>query len=157
MTIHEIDRLLEMLVAHSVSFVIIGGHAVNYHGYIRSTEDIDLIFRRDDNSDEGLFSVLKSVNAFWIGDEVDPKTGLEKTHAITPEYVQQQHMLLLGTDVGYADLFDFIPGMPNEPLDDLFADSIQDGCRRFVSLHWLKRLKVASDRPQDRIDLEHLP
>jgi predicted nucleotidyltransferase len=32
----------------NLSFLLIGGHAVNLHGYSRFTKDIDLLIRRDD-------------------------------------------------------------------------------------------------------------
>jgi len=32
-------EILSHLQKHGVPFVLIGGHAVNYHGYVRSTED----------------------------------------------------------------------------------------------------------------------
>lgn len=33
--------LLETLARHGVPFVIIGGHAVNFHGSLRASEDVD--------------------------------------------------------------------------------------------------------------------
>jgi hypothetical protein len=37
-------ELLDVLRRHGVQFVIIGGHAVNFHGYGRATEDTDIVF-----------------------------------------------------------------------------------------------------------------
>lgn len=30
-------RLIDALIKHDVPFVIVGGHAVTYHGYVRAT------------------------------------------------------------------------------------------------------------------------
>lgn len=38
--------LIDVLLKHDVPIVIIGGHAVTYHGYVRATQDIDVIFLR---------------------------------------------------------------------------------------------------------------
>ena len=38
-------ELLTILRRHAVPFVIIGGHAVNFHGYRRVTEDTDVVWR----------------------------------------------------------------------------------------------------------------
>jgi hypothetical protein len=38
--------IFHTLAAAGIPFVIIGGHAVNFHGYIRTTEDADIVFRR---------------------------------------------------------------------------------------------------------------
>ncbi|MCA9195277.1 MAG: hypothetical protein KDB03_26080 [Planctomycetales bacterium] len=54
-------------------------------------------------------------------------------------------------------MFDFLPGIPDVPVEALLQDiHVSQGCP-FVSLEWLKRLKRASNRPIDQIDLEHLP
>lgn len=64
---------------------------------------------------------------------------------------------MLGTTFGYVDMFDFLPGIPDVPVEALLQDiHVSQGCP-FVSLEWLKRLKRASNRPIDQIDLEHLP
>ena len=149
--------LVDQLLRRQVPLVIIGGHAVNFHGYLRATEDIDLIFRRDVDTEQVLYETLLEAGAFWIGNEIDPKSGLERTHPVTLQYVRENHLLLLGSSVGYIDVFDFIPGLPNEPLDDLLASAVLSSGRPFASLDWLKRMKRAADRPRDRIDLEHLP
>ena len=64
---------------------------------------------------------------------------------------------MLITDLGFLDIFDLIPGFPRVPVDELFESAIKIDGRPFVSLDWLKKLKLASNRPQDRIDLENLP
>ena len=38
--------IFRVITQAGVPFVIIGGHAVSFHGYIRTTEDADVIFRR---------------------------------------------------------------------------------------------------------------
>jgi hypothetical protein len=39
-------ELFDLLRRHGVDFVIVGGHAVNVHGYRRATEDIDIVWIR---------------------------------------------------------------------------------------------------------------
>lgn len=150
-------QLVDRLLSRNVMCVIIGGHAVNYHGYLRATEDIDIVFKRDTQSELALHQTLVEFEAFWITDDVDPATGLEKTQPITLEYVHNQHLLMLGTKIGYVDLFDFLPGLEGYSIDEFFSSAETCLGRRFASLEWLKRLKAASNRPQDRIDLERLP
>ncbi len=149
--------LVDSLVAQQVPFVIIGGHAVNFHGHLRTTEDVDIIYRRTRQSVEALYNVLSMAEAFRIDNEIDPATGIEKTHQITKAEVGRSHLLMLGTKHGYIDIFDFIPGLPEEPLDDLFASAVVAEGRPFASLDWLKRMKQATGRPRDLEDLKHLP
>lgn len=46
--------LVDLLVDAGVSVVVIGGHAVNYYGYLRATEDLDVLFERTEESERAL-------------------------------------------------------------------------------------------------------
>ena len=46
-------NVYRLLSRAGVPFVIIGGHAVVFHGYLRTTEDADLIFDRSPASEGG--------------------------------------------------------------------------------------------------------
>ncbi len=150
-------RLIDLLRKHEVPFVVIGGHAVTYHGYARATEDVDIVFLRTDASERSVLGALSEANAKWIGAEIDPTTKLERLYNVTAEYVQRTHLMMLVTDFGYLDVFDFIPGMPSEQVSDLIDTSIDTGRGNFASLQWLRRMKEASGRPQDLSDLANLP
>ena len=150
-------EVLNSLTRAGVEFVIIGGHAVNFHGYIRTTEDIDIIFLRTKTSEAALLKTLESIRACWISNEKDPKTGLERLIPVTDSYLRSQHLMMLWTDLGFLDIYDFIPGYPETPVQELFADAVILRELRFVSLAWLRRLKTAAGRHKDLDDLEHLP
>lgn len=150
-------RLIDILIKHDVPFVIIGGHAVAHHGYVRATEDADVVFLRSADAEAALYNALVELNARWIGNEIDPETGIEYTYPVSPEYIRGTHLMMLLTDAGFLDIFDFIPGHPNDPVDELFASSNESGGRRFVSLQWLRRMKQAAGRRKDRLDLDNLP
>ena len=137
--------------------VVIGGHAVAYHGYLRATEDTDIVVLRTGDSEAALYRALVELNARWIGDEIDPATGLERTWPVSPEYIRATRLMMLLTDEGFLDVFDYVPGYPHVAVDELLASSQESGGRKFVSLEWLRRMKQAAGRPKDRIDLENLP
>jgi len=149
--------IAQRLVDAGVPSIIIGGHAVNFHGYPRSTQDVDIIFQRTPDSMSALLEVLTELAAYWISDEIDLSTGIEKAMPVTADYIQREHMMMLGTKLGYVDLFDFIPGMPTESLTDLFSSAQSSGTLKFANLHWLRRMKASAGRPQDMIDLANLP
>jgi hypothetical protein len=149
--------IINLLARARIDAIVIGGHAVIYHGYLRTTEDIDLIFRRTPESEPLLYEVLSSINAYWISEDINPQTGLERTYPISLPYIRQHSMLLLGSDIGYIDLFDFIPGIPGATFDDIWRDAVvHDGCA-YASLTWLKQMKRSANRLQDELDLENLP
>ena len=68
-----------------------------------------------------------------------------------------EHLMMLTTDLGFLDLYDYIPGFPDTPVADVFSDGIELDNLRFVSLRWLRKLKQAAGRHKDLDDLEHLP
>ncbi|MCE9557304.1 MAG: Gti1/Pac2 family protein [Planctomycetes bacterium] len=151
------SSVFHLMAAAGVPFVIIGGHAVTFHGYVRTTEDADVIFQRTPDSEAALLSALQSIHACWISNERDPATGLERLIPVSPSYLRGEHLMMLTTDLGFLDLYDYVPGFPDTPVSEVFADCAEFEGLRFVSLRWLRKLKVAAGRHKDLDDLEHLP
>ena len=149
--------VFQVVARAGVPFVIIGGHAVVFHGYVRTTEDADLIFERSPASEAALLQALESIHACWISDQRDPATGQERLVPVSPSYVRCEHLMMLTTDLGFLDLYDYVPGFPDTPVAEVVSDSIQLDNLRFVSLRWLRKLKQAAGRHKDLDDLEHLP
>lgn len=149
--------LLDALVSHQVEFVVIGGHAVIFHGHLRTTEDLDVIIRQSPENRARLLAALREVHAQWIDDEIDPATGLERLHLVNDAYLRSHHLMMLFTRHGFLDIFDFIPGYPNAPVDDVFQSSVCLHGIHYASLHWLRQMKLAAGRHKDLADLESLP
>jgi hypothetical protein len=67
----EFDKLLALLDAFEkerVEYVLVGGAAVNLHGIIRATEDMDFFVRPDPENVERLKRALRTV---WNDPEID--------------------------------------------------------------------------------------
>lgn len=150
-------RVFEILTGHGVPFLIIGGHAVSFHGYVRATEDTDVLWVRSPEAERGLLAVLEELHAEYIGKEIDPATGIEQTHPVTAAFIRSQSLMMLCTSAGFLDLFDYVPGYPEQAVAALFESCREAEGLRFVSLEWLRRLKAAAGRPKDLLDLENLP
>jgi hypothetical protein len=149
--------VFRVLTRAAVPFVIIGGHAVTFHGYVRTTEDADVIFQRTPAAETALLRALESIHACWISDDRDPATGLERLVPVSASYLRGQHLMMLCTDLGFLDIYDYIPGFPDVPVTEIFADCVPLNELRFVSLRWLRQLKARAGRHKDLDDLEHLP
>jgi len=54
-------NLLERLIKANVKFLIIGGYAVNYYGYNRTTGDLDIWIKPDNFNKEKLIHVLEEL------------------------------------------------------------------------------------------------
>ncbi len=150
-------EVLEVLRCHGVPFVVIGGHAVNIHGFHRTTEDVDIVWLRSEQSKTALLKALAELNAEYIGNDIDPATGIERAHPVTLTFIQTSHLMMLCTKLGFLDLFDYIPGFPDEDPMQLFTSAIAVGDFKFASLDWLRKMKRASGRDKDLIDLKNLP
>lgn len=150
-------ELLETLKRHGVPFVTVGGHAVNFHGYRRATEDVDVVWLRTPENEVLLLAALTEVGASYIGKEIDPKTGIERMYPVTLPYIQANRLLMLWTRCGFFDLFDYIPGYPDVDAQELFSTSIDADGIRYCSLDWLRKMKKAAARTKDLLDLENLP
>jgi len=150
-------EILHALRRHGVPFVVIGGHAVNFHGYGRATEDADVVWLRSVESERALLIALTEIGARYIGDDIDPATKIERTYPVTLAFVQASHLMMLHSRLGYLDLFDYIPGAPDEDVAELMKSSIEAEGLRYASLDWLRQMKLATGRPKDKIDLDNLP
>ncbi|MBN2802202.1 MAG: hypothetical protein JXR91_03815 [Deltaproteobacteria bacterium] len=151
------NNIFSHLNSFKIPFVVIGGHAVNYHGFIRATEDFDIIFHRTEQSEAQLFNALKSINACWLSNKIDPLTNMEKEIPVTFDYVKSNHLMMLCTSMGYLDIFDFIPDFQDIPVTQLLETSNDFNGIKIINLDWLKKLKQASGRPKDLNDLNSLP
>jgi hypothetical protein len=58
------------LLAAKVEFVVVGGVAVNAHGYVRATNDIDLFIRATEENAHAIYRVLVATGVSLPG--VDP-------------------------------------------------------------------------------------
>lgn len=149
--------ILDVLKRHGVPFVIVGGHAVNFHGYGRATEDVDVVWLRSPESETSLAAALAELNARHIGSEIDPATGIERLHSVTLAYIRSTHLMMLWTGNGFLDLFDYVPGFPTTDVSALLSTGVESDGLRFASLEWLRRMKTAAARSKDLLDLENLP
>ena len=149
--------IFDTLRRHKVPFVVIGGYAVNFHGYVRTTEDADVVWLRSAQNERSLLLALTELEAQYIGSEIDPHTRLERTYPVTLPFIRSNPLMMLLTRHGFLDLFDYIPGLPEEGVPELFESSIEVEKIRYASLPWLRRMKTASGRTKDALDLENLP
>jgi len=56
--IKEHKELLLHLLEENVDFILVGGYAVNFHGYNRTTGDMDLWIKPDNQSKDKLINAL---------------------------------------------------------------------------------------------------
>jgi hypothetical protein len=151
------QQIVEVLQKHGLRFVIIGGHAVNFHGFIRATEDVDVLLCTDKGYDAKLLTALLELKAYQITDEIDPETGIERTRPVSENALAGRSLHMVGTEYGYLDIFCFVPGFPETDVEQVWSEAVVSQGQRYVSLRWLRLLKESAARPIDQVDLANLP
>ncbi len=71
---------LNALNAHGVEYLVIGGHAVSFHGRPRHTGDMDIVIKPTANNAE---RVVKAVEAFGAG-----RLGYTKEDYLSGDFIQ---------------------------------------------------------------------
>jgi len=107
----DYDDLLALLGAlhrNRVEYILVGGVALNLHGIVRATEDVDLFVEPDDGNIARLRNALRSL---WPDDEIEGITaedlrGPYPTIRYGPPGTDYAIDILsrLGTAVSFADL-----------------------------------------------------
>ena len=154
--ISQTVQFLLRLREAGLEYVVIGGHAVYLHGYQRDTEDLDVLWLRTPESEKALLEALSSIHACWISNEIDPTTRLERIIPVSHSFIQSKHLMMLTTDIGFVDLFDYVPGHPDASPDEVVSERVVVEDIPFVSFPWLRRMKEAAGRSKDRLDIEEL-
>jgi hypothetical protein len=130
--------------SHEVNYVIVGGHAVAYHGYPRFTGDIDFFVKPSPENALRLIAVLHSF-------------GFLDVAGVEAALVEVGKVIQLGRPPNRIDLLTGISGVD---FDQAFEDSVAtdiDGIPvRIIGLESLLKNKAASGRPKDQLDLDQL-
>ena len=154
MTEFDLRSLLAMLHEHEVEFVVIGGVAVGAHGFIRGTEDLDIVPDPDADNLKRLASALSDLKATL------PTAG---DRAFLPAgdfgVIRRGGNVTAATMFGGLDVVQRAQGVPS--YSQLTEDAVESELLgipvRVCSLARLREMKSAQDRTQDRLDLENLP
>jgi hypothetical protein len=138
-------EFLELLNVHQVRYLVVGGLAVAYHGYVRGTGDVDVWVARDPENAAG---VVAALTAF----------GFELP-GVTPEtFTEPDSVVILGHRPVGIDILTAIPGVEFEECYEARVMAVLDGVEvPMLSLPHLRASKRACTRLKDADDLEHLP
>lgn len=148
----RLRQLLERLVEADVRFVLVGGLAVNAWGYLRATQDVDLVPDPERQNLEKLDVLLRELNG-----KVEVGGRLLDSASIST-FLRTGERTLVRTDLGQVDVLQGLPQVPRfEELERQAKEIDLDGLAvRICSLEHLLEMKRASERPRDHEDIEAL-
>lgn len=150
----DLRSLLEELNASGVRFVVIGGVAVGAHGYVRATEDLDLVPDRHPENLGRLTEALMKLESTLPMEAERTFDAAEDTRII-----RRGENLPAMTRYGMLDIVQRAPGVPgySQLIDDAIESEVVGVPVLICSLGHLREMKLAQDREQDRDDLANLP
>lgn len=152
MTLPDLRGLLDTLVGARVEFVLIGGLAVAVHGFVRTTEDVDLVPDPDPWNLDQLVNALLEQNA-RLTLAPDRAPGPDERSAL---YRGQN--LSLSTRLGDVDIVQRLPGVP--PYAELASRAVAVApfglAVQVASRADLVAMKRAGRRAIDLADLDYL-
>jgi hypothetical protein len=153
--------LLRFLEERGVEHIVIGGFAVNAHGFIRASKDLDIAPNPSRENLNRLATALRDLHAKNTEGE-DFEHGEFPLDPTLVEDLEQGGNFRLQTDLGELDVMQWIAGLDgDDPYAKLIEQAIEgqpDGVRvRVCSLEHLRAMKLAAGRPRDLDDLKHLP
>lgn len=147
----DAERILDAFAQHRVDYVIVGGLAVQTHGHVRTTVDIDVYPRPEPANLARLADALNSLDAQILN------PGSEKL-AVDARMLPRATLWQFATRHGAVDVLFDAPGAP--PYDELLGHALKirlgDLELAVASLDDLISMKRASARPVDLEDLAAL-
>lgn len=141
----EFSELLRLFNEQRVDYLLVGGYAVAYHGYPRTTGDLDIWI---DRSAETARGVVQALRTFGFDAPV-LQPGL---------FLQPDQVIRMGHPPLRIEILTSISGVVFADCDRNRVDALwQRVPVRIIGLDCLKANKRASGRYKDLSDLDHLP
>lgn len=138
----NVSKLLSLLNAHRVKYVIIGASAMPVHGFTRATKDIDIFIEASIENAKRTILALK-------------KCGYDLTDLTVEEMINKK--ILLRQYILETDIHPFVTGTT---WDNVWKTKVSDRLNNvpvyFASLNELIKMKKAAGRGKDLDDLRYL-
>ncbi|HXA13866.1 MAG TPA: nucleotidyltransferase [Opitutaceae bacterium] len=144
----KLDRnfadFLKLLNSHGVEYLVIGGYAVGYHGFVRATGDLDIFVGISDQNAEGLLAVFREF-------------GFDAPRLKKELFLEKDKIVRIGQPPLRIEVLNAISGVSFAEAYGKRIEEPIDGVRvPFIDLASLLKNKAASGRLKDLADIEAL-
>jgi predicted nucleotidyltransferase len=152
----DIRGILDELLEEGVEFLIIGGVAVGFHGYVRATKDVDVVPAPDPQNLARLARVLRRLDAQVEGSEEFGREELPDP--LDPDALALGGNWVLRTRLGRFDIMQWIGESALwARLSSAAVDEEIGGLTvKVVGYEDLVAMKEEAGRPEDMTDLRRL-
>jgi len=141
----DFKEFLRLLNSHGVEYLLAGGYVVGYHGYARTTNDLDVWVAVSPENAEKLVTVFQEF-------------GFSKGSVDSATFLDEKRVIRMGVPPVCIDVITTVSGLEfaasyaQRVVDDIGGITVN-----LLSLEDLKKNKLASGRHKDLNDIEHLP
>ena len=140
----DLREFIALLNSKNVEYLLVGGHAVAYHGYPRFTGDVDFFISRTATNAAALVEVLAEFGFSELGLKVE-------------DFLEPNQVIQLGRPPARIDLLTSIEGVEFDEAWQTRVPADLDGLPvSVISKDLLIRNKKSVNRAQDQADLEKL-
>jgi hypothetical protein len=133
-----------LLNEHDVKYLLVGGWAVGYYGYVRATADMDVWVASERDNAERLVQALREF-------------GFDVAELNAELFLVENRVIRMGVPPIRIEVLTSISGVE---FEQCYAERVVERWDEIevsiISLPRLKQNKQASGRLKDRVDLEHL-
>jgi hypothetical protein len=137
----DLAEFVRLLSSNEVSYVVVGAHALAFHGHPRFTADIDFFVER---SEENAAKLVAAINAF----------GFESVGLRVKDFTQDKRVIQLGVAPNRIDLLTSLTAVTYE---DAYRTAVEgtlgSATVKFLSRELFIANKEALGRPQDLADV----
>lgn len=153
------DAICKALNKATVRYLVAGGLAVNAHGYLRLTYDVDLVIQLDPENILAAFAALAKlgyrpsvpVTGVQFADAKQRRDWIKNKSMQVLNFYNSKHQQM-PVDVFVTEPFDF-----DSEFKAAKRGNLAPGLPvRFVSIPTLIKMKKLASRPKDLDDIEHL-
>jgi hypothetical protein len=141
----DFKEFIDLLNAHKVEYLVVGGYAVNNYGFVRATGDIDFWVKPGkENADR----VIKTLLEFGFGSlDIDEN-----------DFINEDRVVQLGYPPYRIDIMTSVSGLEfDECMKEKSEVEFEGQKINFISLHHLRINKEKTGRDKDNLDLKNLP
>ncbi|MBK7603818.1 MAG: nucleotidyltransferase [Saprospiraceae bacterium] len=139
-------EIIKQLLSSDVDFIIIGGYSVIFHGYKRTTGDLDIWLKPDNLNRDKFIHILRN-NNFEDG-QIDALSELDFSN----------HLLIsMGEEPEKIDFITIINSVSFEEANSMKIFAEFEGLKiPFLHLNHLILSKMNTGRSKDKTDIEEL-
>ncbi len=160
---------MQSLNSKGIEYLVVGGWAVNFHGYSRAPRDLDIwTGTRRENAEK-----ISRAMCSWAGENPNFRPELfehpnriirfsypaVKVEIVDP-IIGQRARVLKQFQVDYPGQIEILTVQTGAEFNDCYANRVVEEINglkvNIISLQDLKKIKQAGNRPKDREDLAHL-